>query len=93
MHDARTHGHIRAESSSETLRHTQVSGTETRPVNPAQNTDHELIYQRAAVSQPSMQNDVSSPITGPCHYPGKYTINVRVVKPKIEMLINHPIIV
>ena len=59
MHDARTHGHISAESSSETLRHTQVSGTETRPVNPAQNTDHELIYQRAAVSQPSMQNDVS----------------------------------
>jgi hypothetical protein len=48
MHDARTHGHISAESSSETLRHTQVSGTETRPVNPAQNTDHELIYQRAA---------------------------------------------
>jgi hypothetical protein len=40
MHDARTHGHIRAESSSETLRHTQVSGTETRPVNPAPNTDH-----------------------------------------------------
>jgi hypothetical protein len=36
MHDARTHGHISAESSSETLRHTQVSGTETRPVNPAQ---------------------------------------------------------
>jgi hypothetical protein len=35
MHDARTHGHISAESSSETLRHTQVSGTETRPVNPA----------------------------------------------------------
>jgi hypothetical protein len=30
MHDARTHGHISAESSSETLRHTQVSGTETR---------------------------------------------------------------
>ena len=59
MHDARTHGHISAESSSETLRQTQVSGTETRPVNPAQNTDHELIYQRAAVSQPSMQNDVS----------------------------------
>jgi hypothetical protein len=28
-------------------------------VEPAQNTDHELIYQRAAVSQPSMQNDVS----------------------------------
>jgi hypothetical protein len=41
MHDARTHGHISAESSSETFRHTQVSGTETRPVNPAQNTDHE----------------------------------------------------
>jgi hypothetical protein len=60
MHDARTHGHISVESSSETLRHTQVSGTETRPVNPAQNTDHELIYQRAAVSQPSMQNDVSA---------------------------------
>jgi hypothetical protein len=59
MHDARTHGHTSAESSSETLRHTQVSGTETRSVNPAQNTDHELIYQRAAVSQPSMQNDVS----------------------------------
>jgi hypothetical protein len=39
------------------LRHTQASGTETRPVEPAQNTDHELIYQRAAVSQPSMQND------------------------------------
>ena len=31
-------------------------------MNPAQNTDHELIYQRAAVSQPSMQNDVSSPM-------------------------------
>ena len=45
MHDARTHGHISAESSSETLRNTQVSGTETRPVNPAQNTDHELIYR------------------------------------------------
>jgi hypothetical protein len=59
MHDARTHGHTSAESSSETLRHTQVSGTETRPVNPAQNTDHELNYQRAAVSQHSMQNDVS----------------------------------
>jgi hypothetical protein len=44
LHGARTHGHISAESSSETLRHTQVSGTETRPVNPAQNTDHELIY-------------------------------------------------
>ena len=57
MHDARTHGHTSAESSSEILRHTQVSGTETRPVDPAQNTDHELIYQRAAVSQPSMQND------------------------------------
>jgi hypothetical protein len=57
MHDARTHGHTSAESSSETLRHTQVSGTETRPVDPAQNTDHELIYQRAAVSQPNMQND------------------------------------
>ena len=28
-------------------------------MEPAQNTDHELIYQRAAVSQPSMQNDVS----------------------------------
>jgi hypothetical protein len=36
MLDARTHGHISAESSSETLRHTQVSGTETRPENPAQ---------------------------------------------------------
>ena len=59
MHDARTHGLISAESSSETLRHTQVSGTETRTVEPAQTTDHELIYQRAAVSQPSMHNDVS----------------------------------
>jgi hypothetical protein len=49
MHDARTHGHIIAESSSETLRHTQVSGTETRPVNPAQNTDHELIYFPAQI--------------------------------------------
>jgi hypothetical protein len=69
MHDARTHGHISAESSSETLRHTQVSGTETRPVNPAQNTDHELIYQRAAVSQPSMQNDVSmAPISTRIQY-------------------------
>ena len=28
-------------------------------MDPAQNTDHELIYQRAAVSQPSMQNYVS----------------------------------
>ena len=36
MHDARTHGHTSAESSSENLRHTQVSGTETRPVDPAQ---------------------------------------------------------
>ena len=59
MHDARTHGHTSAESSIETLCHTQVSGTETHPVEPAQNTDHELIYQRAAVSQPIMQNDVS----------------------------------
>ena len=64
MHDARTHGHTSAERSSETLRHAQVSGTETRPVEPAQNTDHELIYQRAAVSQPNMQNDFSiAPIT------------------------------
>jgi hypothetical protein len=46
MHDARTHGHTSAESSSETLRHTQVSGTETRPVDPAQNTDHELSPDR-----------------------------------------------
>ena len=69
MHDARTHGHTSAESSSETLRHTQVSGTETRPVDPAQNTDHELIYQRAAVSQPSMQNDVSmAPISTRAQY-------------------------
>jgi hypothetical protein len=59
MHDARSHGHTSAESSIKTLCHTQVSGTETRPVEPAQNTDHELIYQRAAVSQPIMQNDVS----------------------------------
>ena len=51
--------HQRAESSSEALRHTQVSGTETRPVKPAQNTDYELIYQRAAISQPNMHNDVS----------------------------------
>ena len=58
MH-ARTHGHTSVECSSEALRHTQTSGTETRPVEPAQNTDHELIYQRAAVSQPSMQNDIS----------------------------------
>jgi hypothetical protein len=50
MHDARTHGHTSAERSSETLRHAQVSGTETRSVEPAQNT---------AVSQPIMQNDVS----------------------------------
>jgi hypothetical protein len=62
MHEHMATSLISAESSSETLRHTQVSGTETRPVNPAQNTDHELIYQRAAVSQPSMQNDVSSPM-------------------------------
>jgi hypothetical protein len=48
MHDARTHGHISAESSSETLRHTQVSGTETRPVNPAQNTDHESLEARCS---------------------------------------------
>jgi hypothetical protein len=38
-------------------------------VNPAQNTDHELIYQRAAVSQPSMQNDVSmAPISTRAQY-------------------------
>jgi hypothetical protein len=69
MHDARTYGHINAESLSETLRHTQVSVTETRPVTPAQNTDHELIFQRAAVSQPSMQNDVSmAPISTKAQY-------------------------
>jgi hypothetical protein len=62
------------ESSSETLRHTQVSGTETRPVNPAQNTDHELIYQRAAVSQPSMQNDVSM---APISIRAQYTADPR----------------
>jgi hypothetical protein len=28
-------------------------------MEPAQTTDHELIYQKAAVSQPSMQIDVS----------------------------------
>jgi len=64
MHDARTDGHTSAESSSETFRHTQVNGTETRPVDPAQNTDHELINQRAAVSQPSMQNDARSQSKG-----------------------------
>jgi hypothetical protein len=60
MHDARTHGHTSAERSSETLRHAQVSGTETRSVEPAQNT---------AVSQPSMQNDVSmAPISTRAQY-------------------------
>ena len=28
-------------------------------MKPAQNTDYELIYQRAAISQPNMHNDVS----------------------------------
>ena len=28
-------------------------------MEPAQNTDYELIYQRSAISQPNMQNDVS----------------------------------
>jgi hypothetical protein len=38
-------------------------------VNPAQNTDHELIYQRASVSQPSMRNDVSmAPISTRAQY-------------------------
>ena len=64
MHDARTHGHTSVERSSETLRHAQVSGTETRPVETTQNTDHALIYQRAAVLQPNMQNDFCiAPIT------------------------------
>jgi hypothetical protein len=78
MHDARTHGHTSAESSSETLRHTQVSGTETRPVDPAQNTDHELIYQRAAVSQPSMQND------GTYQYQSSL-LQIHAASPKVQI--------
>ena len=78
MHDARTHGHTSAESSSETLRHTQVSGTETRPVDPAQNTDHELIYQRAAISQPSMQND------GTYQYQSSL-LQIHAASPKVQI--------